>query len=105
MLTVASTAQRLIRLGHRPSRRPRRLGGLKDPRGARRWHVRLRVATLHSVGPVLGPDHEAIIRFGGKAPRRRAYSNERFDDHVQAETVQKVGVLWDRPVVIAGSSG
>ena len=34
--------------------------------------------------PHAGPDHEAIIRFGGKAPRRRAHSNERFDDHVQA---------------------
>jgi hypothetical protein len=28
-----------------------------------------------------GPDHEAIIRFGGEAPRRRAHSNQRFDDH------------------------
>jgi hypothetical protein len=33
---------------------------------------------------MLGPDHEAIIRFGGEAPRRRAHSNERFDDHVPA---------------------
>ena len=31
-----------------------------------------------------GPDHEAIIRFGGEAPRQRAHSNERFDDHVPA---------------------
>jgi hypothetical protein len=84
MLTVASTAQRLVRLGSPHARRPRRLGGLNEPRGARRWHARLRVAPLYSVGPVLGPDHEAIIRFGGKAPRRRAHSNERFDDHVPA---------------------
>jgi hypothetical protein len=84
MLTVASMAQRLIRLGSPPLPTPRRLGGLNDPRGARRWHARLRVAPLYSVGPVLGPDHEAIIRFGGKAPRRRAHSNERFDDHVPA---------------------
>src|ERR1700760_2909461 len=48
------------------------------------WHARLRVAPLYSVGPVLGPDHEAIIRFGGKAPRQRAHSNERFDDRVPA---------------------
>jgi hypothetical protein len=34
--------------------------------------------------PCWGPDHEAIIRFGGKAPRRRAHSNERFDDRVLA---------------------
>jgi Plasmid encoded RepA protein len=39
---------------------------------------------LYSVSLVPGPDHEAIIRFGGEAPRRRAHSNERFDDHVQA---------------------
>jgi hypothetical protein len=84
MLTVASTAQRLVRLGSPHARRPRRLGGLNEPRGARRWHARLRVAPLYSVGPVLGPDHEAIIRFGGKAPRRRAHSNERFDDRVLA---------------------
>ena len=36
MLTVASTAQRLISWGHRPSRRLRRLGGLNDPRRAGR---------------------------------------------------------------------
>jgi hypothetical protein len=25
--------------------------------------------TLYSVGPMPGPDHEAIIRFGGEAPK------------------------------------
>ncbi len=59
-------------------------GGLNEPRGAHHWHAKLRVASLYSVGPILGPDHEAIIRFGGEAPRRRAHSNERFDDHVPA---------------------
>jgi hypothetical protein len=34
--------------------------------------------------PRAGPDHEAVIRFDGEAPRRRAHSNERFDDHVPA---------------------
>ena len=43
-----------------------------------------RAATLYSVGPTREPDHEAVIRFGGEAPRRRAHSNERFNDHVQA---------------------
>jgi len=33
-------------------------------------------ATLYSVGYVLDPDHEASIRFGGKAPRQRAHSPE-----------------------------
>ena len=31
-------------------------------------------ATLYSVGSVLDPDHEAVIRFDGEAPRRRAHS-------------------------------
>ena len=35
-----------------------------------------RAATLYSVGPVEGPDHEATIRFGGKAPGRRAHSSD-----------------------------
>jgi hypothetical protein len=29
---------------------------------------------LYSVGSVLDPDHEAVIRFDGEAPRRRAHS-------------------------------
>ena len=41
-------------------------------------------AYLYSVGPDTDPDHEAIIRFGGKAPRQRAHSNERYNDHVLA---------------------
>ena len=40
--------------------------------------------TLVSGWPVLGPDHEAIIRFGGVAPRQRAHSVEWFNDHVPA---------------------
>ena len=35
-----------------------------------------RAATLYSVGPAEGPDHEATIRFGGKAPGRRAHSSD-----------------------------
>ncbi len=30
------------------------------------------------------PDHEAVIRFGGEAPKRRAHSNQRSKDHVPA---------------------
>jgi hypothetical protein len=33
-----------------------------------------RAATLYSVGSVLDPDHEAVIRFDGEAPRQRAHS-------------------------------
>jgi len=35
-----------------------------------------RAATLYPVGPAWGPDHEAIIRFSGKAPGRRAHSSD-----------------------------
>lgn len=33
-----------------------------------------RAATLYLVESVWDPDHEAVIRFGGEAPRRRAHS-------------------------------
>ena len=45
-----------------------------DPRGARPLGAKHRAATLYSVGSVLDPDHEAVIRFDGEAPRRRAHS-------------------------------
>ncbi len=35
-----------------------------------------RAATLYSVGPAWGPDHEAAIRFSGKAPGQRAHSSD-----------------------------
>ena len=35
-----------------------------------------RAATLYSVGPAWGPDHEATIRFSGKAPGQRAHSSD-----------------------------
>jgi hypothetical protein len=41
-------------------------------------------ARLYSVDPMLGPDHEAIIRCDGEAPGQRARSNERFDVHLRA---------------------
>ncbi len=46
--------------------------------------------------PTQEPNHEATIRFGGKAPRRRAHSNERFDDHVLARVTTTSD--RDRPV-------
>src|SRR6059058_5639057 len=39
-----------------------------DPRGARPLGAKHRAATLYSVGSVLDPDHEAVIRFDGEAP-------------------------------------
>ena len=33
-----------------------------------------RAATLYAVGSARDPDHEAAMRFGGEAPRRRAHS-------------------------------
>jgi hypothetical protein len=37
-----------------------------------------RAATLYSVGSMGDPDHEATIRFGGEAPRRRPHSGHGF---------------------------
>jgi hypothetical protein len=54
-----------------------------DPRGARHSARRSR-RNLVFGGPTREPDHEAVIRFGGKAPRWRAHSNERFNDRVPA---------------------
>jgi hypothetical protein len=54
-----------------------------NPRGARHSARRSR-RNLVFGGPTREPNHEALIRFDGRAPRRRAHSNERFNDHVQA---------------------
>ena len=39
----------------------------EDPRGARHWGAHLRATNLYSVGS-LDPDHDAVMRIGGKAP-------------------------------------
>ncbi len=39
-----------------------------------------RAATLYSVGP-WGPDHDAVMRIGGEAPRRRTHSRNRCQHH------------------------
>lgn len=44
------------------------------PEGSPPLGAKHRAATLYSVGSVLDPDHEAVIRFDGEAPRRRAHS-------------------------------
>jgi hypothetical protein len=54
-----------------------------DPRGARHSARRSRRNIVFG-GPTREPDHEAVIGFGGEAPRWRVHSNERFDDHVLA---------------------
>jgi hypothetical protein len=41
-----------------------------EPRGARLGTRRCRATTLYSVGSERDPYHEAVIRFGGKAPGR-----------------------------------
>ncbi len=66
-LTASSTTARLTRSGRRSE------GGL--PSGADH-----RAATLYSVGP-WGPDHDAVMRIGGKAPRRRTHSRNRCQHH------------------------
>src|SRR6266536_3633356 len=39
-----------------------------------------RATTLYSVGP-WGPDHDAVMRIGGEAPRRRTHSRNRCQHH------------------------
>ena len=52
----------------------RALGEREDEaRGALLMALKQCAATLYSVD-LGGPDHEAVIRFGGKAPRGRAHS-------------------------------
>ena len=58
--------------------------GSKTIRGEPASARETRAATLYSVGPVWGPDHEAAMRFSSEAPRRRAHSNERRYDRVLA---------------------
>jgi hypothetical protein len=66
-LTASSTTARLTRSGRRSE------GSL--PSGADH-----RAATLYSVGP-WGPDHDAVMRIGGEAPRRRTHSRNRCQHH------------------------
>jgi hypothetical protein len=51
--------------------------GSQRTEGSPPWRAERRVAILYSVGPIRGPDQEAVIRFSGKAPRRRARSGGR----------------------------
>src|SRR5260221_7349226 len=51
--------------------------GSKRTEGSLPWHAKHRAATLYSVGPFRGPDHEAVIGFSSEAPRRRAHSGGR----------------------------
>ena len=44
--------------------------GMTMSRGARLWRMNSRAATLYSVGRN-DPDHDAVLRIGSEAPRRR----------------------------------
>src|SRR5206468_225706 len=50
--------------------------GMTRSRGARLWRTNNRAATLYSVGRN-DPDHDAVLRIGSEAPRRRAHSAQR----------------------------
>ena len=105
ILTAASAAQRLIRLGSpycllifvfpRLAQSPCTTQPFATNRGEPACARNSR-RNLYPVGPVRGPDHEAVIRFGGVAPRRRAHSNERFNDHVPAR-VTTTSDRWRQP--------
>src|SRR4029453_5187881 len=47
---------------------------LERPEGSPPLGAKHRAATLYAVGSARDPDHEAVIRFSGEAPRRRAHS-------------------------------
>ena len=90
-LAVSGTVLALEPYSHWKQAREQRTEG-SPPSGAKD-----RAATLYSVGPTREPDHEAAIRFGGEAPRRRAHSNERLNDHVLARVTATSD--RDRPAV------
>jgi hypothetical protein len=52
--------------------------GMTITRGARYRARLLRAATLYSVGRE-DPDHDALMRIGGEAPRRQAHSAQRHE--------------------------
>ena len=54
---------------------------VEDPRGARDW-AHLRATDLYSVGS-LGPDHDAVMRIGGKAPGGGPILLSRHQCHVR----------------------
>jgi hypothetical protein len=54
--------------------------GMTRSRGARLWRTNNRAATLYSVGRN-DPDHDAVLRIGSEAPRRRAHSAQRHESH------------------------
>src|SRR3954468_10320823 len=51
-----------------------------------------RAATLYSVGPAWGPDHEAAMRFSSEAPRQRAHSHH----GVTSQAMRRVATTSDR---------
>jgi hypothetical protein len=65
-------------------RRQRPVDGLRSGKSADRQRTERsppsgaipRAATLYSVGSAGDPDHEAVIRFGSRAPRRRTHSQD-----------------------------
>ena len=57
-------------------------------------------ARLRGGGPILTNGSMTMFWLGSPPPRIVIGQQA-----VNFETVRKVGVLWDRPVVVAGSSG
>ena len=43
-----------------------------------------RATNLYAAGHILDLSHDAVMRIGGEAPRRRAHSNPRRNGHVQS---------------------
>ena len=54
--------------------------GMTTSEGARLWRTNNRATTLYSVGRK-DPDHDAVMRIGSEAPRRRTHSAQRHESH------------------------
>src|SRR5262249_58442508 len=76
--------------------------GMTRSRGARLWRTNNRAATLYSVGRN-DPDHDAVLRIGSEAPRRRAHSAQRHESHGFRGTPPPRTVIGD-PLSWCGSS-
>ena len=82
--------------------KPSQNGGFVErTEGSPPLRAKTRAAPLYSVGPVSGPDHEAIIRFGREAPRRQAFAG---GDHAPEGDEQLAGECDDH-LRLAGTVG
>jgi hypothetical protein len=73
---------------------------LERPEGSPPLGAKHRAATLYAVGSARDPDHEAVIRFSGEAPRRRAHSADGIEA-MELFGVTATSARYRRPVTKA----